>query len=74
MRHLFTDLGFDSVYLHTYESNLRAQRSYLKLGFEVRDRRRRFSARLGYHDEIEMLISRDAFARINGLKEPVAAS
>jgi RimJ/RimL family protein N-acetyltransferase len=74
LRHLFCDLGFESVYLHTYESNLRAQRSYLKLGFQIRDRRRRFSARLGYHDELEMAIRRDSFARINGLMEPVAAS
>jgi RimJ/RimL family protein N-acetyltransferase len=74
LRHLFCDLGFESVYLHTYESNLRAQRSYFKLGFEIRDRRRRFSARLGYHDELEMAVSRDTFARINSLKEPLAAS
>lgn len=70
LRHLFAVLGFRSVYLHTYESNVRAQRSYLRVGFEVAERRRRYSPRLGYHEEIRMTISRDRFSSIYDLKEP----
>jgi RimJ/RimL family protein N-acetyltransferase len=71
VRHLFTALDFDSVYLHTYESNVRAQRSYLRAGFEIADRRRRYSPRLGYHHELCMTIARQRFASLYGLKEPV---
>jgi RimJ/RimL family protein N-acetyltransferase len=74
LRHLFSHLGFRSVYLHTYESNVRAQRSYQKIGFEVSDRRRRYSVRLGYHNELRMIITRDRFAQLHGLTEEVAAS
>jgi ribosomal-protein-alanine N-acetyltransferase len=69
LRHLFGDLGFDSVYLHTYESNIRAQRSYIHAGFEVSDKRRRYSPRLGYHEEVRMTISKDAFAGVHGIRE-----
>lgn len=74
LRHLFTDLGFDSVYLHTYESNVRAQRSYLRSGFEVVDKRRRFSPRIGYHEEVKMTITRDRFASHHGLYQPAATA
>lgn len=73
LRHLFGDLGFGSIYLHTYESNLRAQRSYLKSGFEVTDRRRRYSPRLGYHQEVRMSVSRDRFTRLHGIGHSAAA-
>lgn len=66
LRHLFNDLEFESVYLHTYESNQRAQRSYLRIGFETQDKRRRYSPRLGYHDELRMSISRDTFRELHG--------
>lgn len=67
LRHLFTDLGFESVYLHTYQSNLRAQRSYARVGFETVETKRRYAPRIGYHDELKMSISRDRFARRHGL-------
>jgi RimJ/RimL family protein N-acetyltransferase len=70
LRHLIADLGFDSLYLHTYESNIRAQRSYLRVGFEPEDRRKRYSPRLGYHEELRMTITREAFALLHGLREP----
>lgn len=69
VRHLFENLGFDSIYLHTYESNLRAQRSYARVGFTVADRRRRFSARIGYHEEVKMLLTRDSFRRLHGVPQ-----
>jgi ribosomal-protein-alanine N-acetyltransferase len=74
LRHLFADLGFQSVYLHTYESNLRAQRSYVRAGFETTDRRRRYAPRLGYHNELRMSISAEAFDRMHGLREPASTS
>ena len=70
LRHLFVDLDFESVYLHTYESNVRAQRSYLHVGFETVDKRRRYSARLGYHQELRMTSVRDRFEVLHGMKEP----
>jgi RimJ/RimL family protein N-acetyltransferase len=74
LRHLFSQLDFHSVYLHTYESNLRAQRSYAKIGFDIAERRRRYSVRLGYHDELRMTISRERFSQLHGLQEPAVAS
>jgi RimJ/RimL family protein N-acetyltransferase len=74
VRHLFSHLGFLSIYLHTYESNLRAQRSYTKIGFDVTERRRRYSVRLGYHDELRMTILRERFRQLHGLHEPAVAS
>ncbi len=68
VRHLFVDLGFESIYLHTYESNARAQRSYARVGFTQADKRRRFSPRVGYHEEVKMTIARDTFARLHGLE------
>jgi RimJ/RimL family protein N-acetyltransferase len=67
LRHLFRDLDFDEVYLHTYESNVRARRSYEHAGFEVTERRRRYSPRIGYHDEVRMAITAEAFERLHGL-------
>lgn len=61
LRHAFTEIGLSSVYLHTYESNLRAQRSYARAGFEVTEKRRRYSPRLGYHEELRMTLSRRTF-------------
>jgi ribosomal-protein-alanine N-acetyltransferase len=61
LRHLFLDLEFDWVYLHTYQSNLRAQRSYLRAGFERREVKRRYAPRIGYHDEVRMTVSREHF-------------
>ncbi|HEX6508849.1 MAG TPA: GNAT family N-acetyltransferase [Chloroflexota bacterium] len=73
LRHLFTDLDFESIYLHTYDSNTRAQKSYLRVGFEYDEKRRRFSPRIGYHEEIKMTITREAFTRLHGLQQPAAA-
>jgi RimJ/RimL family protein N-acetyltransferase len=73
LRHLFGDLGFESVYLHTYESNVRAQRSYFRVGFQAEESTRRYSPRVGYHDELRMRINRPRFARLHGLREPVAS-
>jgi RimJ/RimL family protein N-acetyltransferase len=73
LRHLFGDLGFASVYLHTYETNTRAQRSYLRAGFVLQDKRRRYSPRAGYHQEVLMTITRDVFNRQHGLQTMVAA-
>ena len=73
LRHLFGNLGFESVYLHTYESNVRAQRSYARVGFDVVEKRRRYSPRLGYHDELRMTISRIRFARLHSLVEAGAS-
>lgn len=74
IRHLFADLEFDSIYLHTYESNTRAQRSYLRVGFTVADKRRRFSPRIGYHEEVKMVITRETFARLHGLQRHAVTS
>lgn len=73
LRHLFLNLGFVSVYLHTYESNIRAQRSYLRIGFEEEEKRRRYSPRIGYHAELRMSITRERFEQLHGLREPAAA-
>lgn len=67
LRHLFGNLGFRSVYLHTYESNLRAQRSYRRAGFEITETRRRYSPRLGYHQEVRMSISAESFDQLHGI-------
>jgi RimJ/RimL family protein N-acetyltransferase len=69
LRHLFGSLRFRSVYLHTYESNVRAQRSYTRAGFEVTDRRRRYAPRLGYHNEVRMNITAETFERLHGFSE-----
>jgi [ribosomal protein S5]-alanine N-acetyltransferase len=74
LRHLFCGLDFHQIYLHTYESNVRAQRSYLKIGFDEVARRRRYSLKLGYHDEIRMLITREQFELLHSLRAPAAAS
>jgi [ribosomal protein S5]-alanine N-acetyltransferase len=74
MRHLFTGLDFESIYLHTYESNLRAQKSYERVGFKLADKRRRFSPRIGYHEEIKMDLSRDEFARLHGIEQHAVTS
>jgi [ribosomal protein S5]-alanine N-acetyltransferase len=66
LRHLFLELDFDLVYLHTYESNVRAQRSYARAGFETTDHRRRYSPRLGYHEELRMNVTRERFERLHG--------
>jgi RimJ/RimL family protein N-acetyltransferase len=73
LRHLFVDLGFQWIYLHTYQSNVRAQRSYLRVGFVSRETKRRYAPRVGYHDELRMTITREQFAELHGLKEPAAA-
>lgn len=67
LRHLFNGLGLRSVYLHTYASNERAQRSYAHAGFAITDKRRRYSPRLGYHEEVRMAVSREMFDRVQGL-------
>jgi RimJ/RimL family protein N-acetyltransferase len=72
VRHLFNDLGFDSVYLHTYQSNVRAQRSYARVGFESTEVKRRYAPRVGYHDEVRMDLTRERFARTQGLQERAA--
>lgn len=72
LRHLFCHLGFHSVYLHTYESNVRAQRSYQRVGFVTTDRRRRYSPRLGYHEELRMTIDAARFAELHPI--PSSAS
>lgn len=69
LRHLFSNLGFQSIYLHTYESNVRAQRSYLRVGFATTDKRKRYSPRLGYHEELRMTISADRFEILQGLRD-----
>lgn len=74
LRHLFANLDFQSVYLHTYESNVRAQRSYLRVGFLTDELRRRYSPRVGYHDELRMTITRDRFAQMHSLREHAATS
>jgi RimJ/RimL family protein N-acetyltransferase len=71
VRHLFADLEFDSVYLHTYDSNVRAQRSYLRAGFEAGEKRRRYSPRMGYYEELRMETRRDEFSQLHGLLEAV---
>lgn len=69
VRHLFNDLGFASVYLHTYQSNVRAQRSYARVGFEGSEVKRRYAPRVGYHDELRMELTRERFGRVQGLEE-----
>jgi RimJ/RimL family protein N-acetyltransferase len=71
LRHMFADVGMQMVYLHTYETNERARRSYERVGFQFADRRRRYSTRLGYHDEVRMTITREEFERVHGaLQQP----
>jgi len=68
LRHLFEQLDFDAVYLHTYKSNIRARRSYERVGFELDEERRRYSPRVGYHDELRMSITRTRFNQLHGLQ------
>jgi|SRR5579884_540945 len=68
LRHLFENLEFDTVYLHTYKSNIRARRSYARVGFEVDEERRRYSPRVGYHEELRMSITRSRFNQLHGLE------
>lgn len=74
VRHLFASLGFETIYLHTYESNLRAQRSYARAGFTLSEKRRRFSPRIGYHEEVKMAVTRDHFARLHGVHPQAVTS
>lgn len=74
LRHLFANFDFQSVYLHTYESNVRAQRSYLRVGFLADEVRRRYSPRVGYHEELRMTITRGRFDGTHGLRERAATS
>ena len=74
LSHLFHDLDFDWLYLHTYESNTRAQRSYLHAGFQMEEKRRRYSPRAGYHQEVRMTITRDGFESMQYLPEVAAAN
>lgn len=68
LRHLFTEEGFGAIYLHTYVSNIRAQRSYKRVGFELMEQRRRYSPRIGYHEEVRMEIDRETFIRLHGMQ------
>ncbi|MGH2448191.1 MAG: GNAT family N-acetyltransferase [Chloroflexota bacterium] len=61
--HLFRDLEFSMIYLHTYENNLRAQKSYLRVGFEVDETKRRYSPRVGYHNELRMTMTREQYSQ-----------
>jgi RimJ/RimL family protein N-acetyltransferase len=71
--YLFSDLDFESAYLHTYESNERAQRSYMRTGFQIDEKRRRYSPRAGYHQEVKMTITRHAYERLHGVREAATA-
>ncbi len=73
LHHLFRDLGLEAVYLHTYASNERARRSYVRVGFQVTEKRRRFSPRVGYHEEVKMTITRRDFERLHGANAATAA-
>lgn len=66
--HLFNDLFFNSVYLHTYQSNVRAQRSYVRVGFENAEVKRRYAPRVGYHDELRMDLTRERFTLVQSLE------
>lgn len=67
--HLFRDLGFESVYLHTYQSNVRAQRSYARVGFRGGEIKRRYAPRVGYHDELRMELTREQFRGVQELEQ-----
>ena len=62
LRHLFHDLNFRSVRLNTYATNLRALRSYAKVGFKKVAARRRFRPSIGYYREVRMELDRERFA------------
>jgi ribosomal-protein-alanine N-acetyltransferase len=66
LRHLFCDLGFTEIRLNTYESNVRARRSYQKVGFRPVERRRRFNTHAGYYREVRMSIDRSTFLALHG--------
>jgi [ribosomal protein S5]-alanine N-acetyltransferase len=66
LRHVFCDLGLKSVFLNTYESNVRALRSYEKVGFRNIGARRRFRPRVGYYREVRMVVDAEEFISLHG--------
>ncbi|HZT95930.1 MAG TPA: hypothetical protein VFB34_03740, partial [Chloroflexota bacterium] len=56
------------MFLHTYESNRRAIRSYEKVGFRALGKRRRFRPSIGYYQEIKMVLDRQTFIAEHGAK------
>ncbi len=61
LTHFFTDVGIERIVLHTYESNVRAIRSYEKVGFRSLGSRRRFRPGTGYYQEVKMVLESDSF-------------
>jgi RimJ/RimL family protein N-acetyltransferase len=61
LQHFFQELGFRSIHLNTYATNLRALRSYAKLGFHKTAARRRFRPSVGYYREVRMELTKDEF-------------
>jgi ribosomal-protein-alanine N-acetyltransferase len=74
LRHLFCDLGLKSVFLNTYETNVRALRSYEKVGFRSMGARRRFRPRVGYYREVRMAIDSESFVARHGSEAVLPAA
>jgi len=61
IQHLFEDLSLRRVRLNAYATNLRALRSYAKVGFKKTATRRRFRPSVGYYREVQMELDRGRF-------------
>ena len=61
LAHLFRNTDLRTMRLKTLASNARAQNCYRKCGFEVTSSLRKYSARLGYHVEVQMETTRESF-------------
>lgn len=74
LRHLFSDLDFRHIYLNTFASNMRALKSYAKVGFRRVGNRRRFRPSIGYYREVRMVIERDSCLSMLSTQEQVPRS
>ncbi|AFM41888.1 acetyltransferase, ribosomal protein N-acetylase [Desulfosporosinus acidiphilus SJ4] len=67
VRFLFTQWNFHRVSLDTWDENLRAIRTYEKVGFKIEGRQREARFILGnYHDAVLMGVLRDEFLALHG--------
>jgi RimJ/RimL family protein N-acetyltransferase len=65
--HLFQTTSLRVMCLNTYANNERARASYQKVGFETVGTMRKYSSRIGYYIDVQMRITREAFAARFGL-------
>ena len=61
LAYIFEETGLERIYLYTYATNKRAQRSFEKCSFCKDGRNRKFSLERGTHDEVELEIYRSGW-------------